>query len=392
MVGIAYLFSSSRKDIKWRLVGWGISLQIVFGALILKTEAGRAFFEYADKAFRVLLGFTTAGAEFLFGGLVDPSKIGWSFATMVLPTIIFVGTLMGILYHIGIMQFIVGIVAKVMMKTMKTSGSESLAAAANIFIGQTEAPLVIGPYLKSMTRSEILALMIGGMATIAGGVLAAYVGIGIDAGHLIAASVMSAPAALVISKILIPETEESVTEGNIKIELPKVSNNIIEAAANGATDGLKLAVNVGGMLLAFVALIAMVNGGVGWIGGFFGYPELSFQIILGYLFAPIAFVLGVPWSESMQVGSLFGVKTVLNEFVAYTELQKQLTTLSPRSIAISTYALCGFSNFASIAIQIGGIGALVPEKKSQISQLGLTALLGGTLACFMTAAIAGMML
>ena len=390
MVGIAYALSSSRKDIHWKMVIKGLSLQIFFGILILKLPIGRKVFEVAKNAFNSILDFTHAGSSFGFGPLADNAKLGFVFATMVLPTIIFMSALMSILYHLGIMQKLVEVSAKMMIRVLNTSGSESLAAVANVFVGQTEAPLVVKPYINKMTNSEMMALMTGGMATVAGGVLAAYVGMGIDAGHLLAASVMSAPAALVCAKIMIPETEESVTAGVVKLKLEKTTINVIDAAAQGAADGLKLALNVGAMLLAFIALIAMINGLLHIVGGWFHYPQLSFELIMGYLFSPIAFLLGVPWSESFNVGVLLGKKLVINEFVAYMDLQKQLSTLSERSVTISTYALCGFANFSSIAIQIGGIGGLAPSRKQDLAKLGIRSVIGGTLACFMTACIAGL--
>lgn len=392
MVAIAYAMSTSRKNIKWKTVIMGVVLQVVFGLLILKTPFGREFFSVIKEGFNSILAFTNEGSKFLFGGLSDPSNIGWIFATMVLPTIIFMSSLMSVAYHVGIMQKLVEWTAKIMMKFMGTSGAESLAAAANIFAGQTEAPLVIKPFVDKMTKSELMALMSGGMATVAGGVLAAYVGMGIDAGHLLAASVMSAPAALAIAKIMIPETEQSTTAGVVNVDLPKTNANIIDAAANGAGEGLSLALNVGAMLLAFIALIAMLNGMIGLVGGWFGFPELSFELILGYLFAPFAFLLGVPWEECLRVGVMLGKKTVVNEFVAYLDLQEAIKAgaVSQRSITIATYALCGFANFSSIAIQLGGIGGIAPRRRHDLARLGIKALIGGTLACFMTACIAGL--
>lgn len=389
MLSIAYAFSEKRKAIQWRTIISGIILQVVFGLIILKTAFGRAVFDTASLAFNAVLSFTNEGSKFLFGNLANPQSIGFVFATMVLPTIIFMSSLMSVLYHMGVMQKVVEVVAKIMMKVMKTSGAESLAAAANIFVGQTEAPLVIKPYVNTMTKSELMCLMTGGMATVAGGVLAAYVGFGIDAGHLLAASVMSAPAALVCAKLLVPETEESETAGMVKVNLPKVSDNVIDAAATGATDGLKLAVNVGAMLLAFIALIAMLNGMLSWVGGWVGYPNLSFELLIGYLNAPIAWLLGVPWEDCLVVGSMLGKKLVLNEFVAYLDLKEAAPQISQRSAILTTYALCGFANFSSIAIQLGGIGTLAPGKRGILSQYGMRALLGGTLACYMTACIAG---
>ncbi|MBT3983610.1 MAG: NupC/NupG family nucleoside CNT transporter [Bacteriovoracaceae bacterium] len=395
MVLIAYALSANRKKIVWKTVLTGIGLQLIFGAIILNTDAGRSVFEMAKNFFNSILSFTAAGSGFLFGTLVNPghqSGIGFIFATMVLPTIIFFSSFMSVLYHLGVMKWIVKGCAWVMVRIMGTSGAESLSAAANIFVGQTEAPLVIKPYIGKMTKSELMALMTGGMATVAGGVLAAYVGMGIDAGHLLAASVMSAPAALVCAKLLIPETEVSETAGTLNVDLPVTTSNVIDAAASGASDGLKLALNVGAMLLAFIALIAMLNAIIGWCGGLFGFENLTFQIILGYVFAPIAWLMGVPWGDCINVGSLLGVKMVLNEFVAYDELAKMMANLQPRSIAISTYALCGFANFSSIAIQVGGIGVLAPERRKDLAELGMRSLLGGTLACFMTACVAGLFL
>lgn len=389
MIAVAYALSQSRKNIKWRTVLSGIALQVFFGLIILKTPFGENVFASARDFFTGILGHTMEGSRFIFGPLTDVQKFGFIFFTMVLPTIIFMSSLMSILYHIGIMQIIIKATAKAMMVVMRTSGAESLAAAANIFAGQTEAPLVVKPFINKMTKSEIMALMTGGMATVAGGVLAAYVGMGIDAGHLLAASVMSAPAALVCAKLLVPETEHSETQGVVDVDLPKTSANLIDAAATGAADGLKLALNVAAMLLAFIALIAMVNAMFSWAGALFNYPQLSLEIITGYLFRPVAFLLGVSWEDSMIVGTLLGKKLIINEFVAYLDLKAVMDQLSPRSVTIATYALCGFANFSSIAIQIGGIGTIAPERRRDLAMLGMRALLGGTLACFMTACIAG---
>jgi concentrative nucleoside transporter, CNT family len=392
MVGVAYLFSENKKAIVWKTVLTGILLQAFFGLIILKTAVGRGFFDYASTAFNAVLGYTNEGSKFLFGNLSNSAHVGFVFATMVLPTIIFMSSLMSLLYHIGVMQKIVEVMARVMMKVMKTSGAESLAAAANIFVGQTEAPLVIKPYVATMTKSELMCLMTGGMATVAGGVLAAYVGFGIDAGHLLAASVMSAPAALVCAKLLVPETEVSETAGVAKIDLPKISANAVDAAASGAGEGLTLALNVGAMLLAFIALIAMFNGMLGWVGSLIGLPHLSFEFIMGYVNAPIAWLLGCPWEDCFVVGSMLGKKLILNEFVAYLDLKDAVAakSISERSAILTTYALCGFSNFSSIAIQLGGIGSLAPAQRPTLAKYGLMAVLGGTLACYMTACIAGL--
>lgn len=391
MIGIAYALSENKKAIQWRTVINGVLLQIVFGLVILKTDMGRSVFNTIGLGFNAILGYTSEGAKFLFGSLATPSEsLGFVFATMVLPTIIFMSALMSVLYHIGVMQKVVEVVARVMMKVMKTSGAESLAAAANIFVGQTEAPLVIKPYVNLMTKSEIMCLMTGGMATVAGGVLAAYVGFGIDAGHLLAASVMSAPAALVCAKLMVPELEESATAGVVKIDLPPVAANVVDAAATGASDGLKLAVNVAAMLLAFIALVAMLNGILGASGRLFGFDGLSFELLMGYLNAPIAWIMGMPWEDCVKAGAILGKKIVLNEFVGYLDLVAVKGQISERSTIILTYALCGFSNFSSIAIQLGGIGTMAPEKRPILAKYGVKSLIGGTLACYMTACIAGL--
>lgn len=394
MIAIAYALSSSRKDIKWKTIFTGIALQVVFALLILKTPFGVKIFDTAREAFQGILNFTNEGSRFIFGQLTDVSKSGFIFAFLVLPTIIFMSSLMSVLYHLGLMQKVVEITAKIMMRIMGTSGAESLSAAANIFVGQTEAPLVVKPFVEKMTRSELMALMTGGMATVAGGVLAAYVGMGVDAGHLLAASVMSAPAALVCAKLMMPEVEKSQTEGIVKVDLPKTHANLIDAAASGASEGLNLALNVGAMLLAFIALIAMLNGMLGEIGSWVGFPQLSFELIIGYLFAPFAFLMGIPWSDCLQVGVMLGKKVVVNEFVAYLDLQKAIgdASISERAVTITTYALCGFANFSSIAIQLGGIGGIAPTRRQDLAKLGIKSLIGGTLACFMTACIAGVLL
>lgn len=391
MVAIAYGLSMHRKSIRWRPVITGILLQLVLGIVVLKTVPGRAVFEGAKNFVNQVTAYTDEGSAFLFGPLISDANLGYIFAFRVLPTIIFVGSVTGVLYHLGIMQRIVQGVAWVMVRLLKTSGAESLAAAANIFVGQTEAPLVVKPYIQRMTNSELLALMSGGFATIAGGVLIAYAGMGIDAGHLLAASVMSAPAALICAKLILPETETPETGGTVQAEFEKTTVNVIDAAATGASDGLKLALNVGAMLLAFIALIAMLNGMIGWLGDLAGVEALSFQKILGWLFAPLAWLLGIPWHDAVAAGTLLGEKTVLNEFVAYAHLKEQMSLLAPRTVTILTYALCGFANFSSIAIQIGGVGALAPERRHDLARLGIRALIAGTLACFMTACVAGLL-
>lgn len=425
---ICYLLSNNRKAINWRIVGIGISLQFILALMILKVPGVRLMFDYAAKFFQNILQFSNAGAEFIFGGLVtDTSTFGYIFAFQVLPTIVFFSAVTSILYYFGILQYIIKGMAWFMVRTMNLSGPESLAAAANVFIGQTEAPLVVKPYLDNMSRSEMLCLMTGGMATIAGGVFAAYIGFlgGTDperqlyfAKHLLTASIISAPAAIVAAKMLYPETEKADLSKDLKMS-GDVGDNVLDAISRGISDGLKLAVNVGVMLLAFTALIAMadasllwmtdiVNSGFAMIGGdsvgdwnenikaatenrFEGF---SFTYLLGLVFAPFAWLLGTPTQDIVLVGQLLGQKTVLNEFVAYGELnnfREAGIELHPKSIIIATYALCGFANFASIGIQIGGISSLAPSQRLALTELGLKSLIGGTVACFLTACVAGML-
>jgi CNT family concentrative nucleoside transporter len=390
MLGIAWALSTNRKAIRWRTVVAGTALQFVFALLILKTAGGEFVFARATAAVTAFLDFTDAGAAFIFG----ENFAEHLFAFKVLPTIIFFSSFITVLYYLGLIQWVVKAFARVMMWVMGTSGAESLSASGNIFVGQTEAPLLIRPYVGSMTMSELMAVMTGGFATIAGGVLAAYVAMGVSAGHLIAASVMSAPAALVMAKMMFPETEESLTAGDVKIEVERPWANVIDAAAEGAGAGLKLALNVGAMLLAFIALIAMINALLGNVGGWFGYEGLTLELILGFLLRPLAWVMGVPWAEADQVGALLGIKTVVNEFVGYLRMEEMVVAgeLSERSATIATYALCGFSNFSSIAIQIGGIGGIAPERKHDLARLGLRAMIAGSLACFQTATIAGLLI
>lgn len=386
MLLIAYGLSNNKRKIPWRVIICGTLLQIVFALLVLKTVPGRAVFETAGDAIRRTLDFTNEGSKFVFGSLVtNTESFGFIFAFRVLPTIIFFSSLMAVLYYFGIMQVVVVAMAKGMTKLMGVSGAESLSVAANIFVGQTEAPLVVRPYVASMTTSELMVLMTGGMATIAGGVMAAYVGMGIDPAHLLSASIMSAPAALVIAKIMIPETAVPMTAGRVKIDVPKTDANVIDAAARGASDGLRLALNVGAMLLAFIALISLIN----YLLGLFG---TNFETLLGYLCSPMAFVMGVPWEESFKVGNLLGQRIVINEFYAYANMAQMLKELSPRSSVILTYALCGFANFSSIAIQLGGIGGIAPERRQDLARLGIRAMIGGLLASYMTATIAGILI
>ena len=384
-LGLAWLISENRKKVDFKVVGYGIGLQFIFALFILKTPPGEIIFSFLNKIFTKMLDFTNAGAEFVFGGLLKE----WSFAFSILPTIIFFSSFFAVLYYFGILQFFVRIFAWLIRKVLKTSGAESLSAAANIFIGQTEAPLMVKPYIEKMTRSELMCLMTGGLATVAGGVLAAYVNMGISAGHLIAASVMSAPAAIVIAKIVVPETEKPQTSSLNGIKIDITDKNALDAAARGASEGVYLAINVAAMLVAFIAFVAFFN----YIFGFIG---TSMEVILGYVFRPFAFLMGVPWEESADVGTLLGQKTVLNEFIAYDSLAKMnadpTTALSERSTVIATYALCGFANFGSIAILLGGIGTMAPSRRGELASLGIKALVAGTFACFLTANIAGILI
>jgi CNT family concentrative nucleoside transporter len=430
LLGIAWLLSKNRKAISWRLVAVGVAIQFVFAVFILKGKAMGAFFspmewplklfEYLAGFFVLVLDFTTEGARFIFGDLaVSPGmegSIGFFFAFQVLPTIIFFASITTVLYHYGILQVIVKYMAYGMQKLMGTSGAESLSVSANIFIGQTESPLLIKPFIQTLTRSELLSVMAGGMATIAGGIMAAYIQILGDAyaishdislaegrqlfaQQLLAASVMAAPAALVISKMLYPEEEEPVTRGEVKMVVEKTDKNGIDAASSGAADGLKLALNVGAMLLAFIALIAMFNSFLGWFGDVTTlstvFPEMDWNIqtILGWIFAPLALLIGIPLEDVMQVGSLLGTKVVLTEFIAYVDLSNlvQDGSLNPKTISMATFALCGFANFASIAIQIGGIGGIAPGRKSELAEFGIRAVIAGTMANLMTATIAGIL-
>ena len=421
MLGLAVLLSYDRKKIDWRLVGSGLALQALFGVIVLKTGPGKVVFNAIGRAITGLLGFQEQGARFVFGNLVQSNvpvgvpgpagldttagfvaNTGAFFAFNVLPTIIFFSALMSVLYYLGIMQVVVKGIAWVMQKTLRTSGAETLSAAGNIFLGQTEAPLLIKPFVRTFTPSELNTVMVGGFATVAGGVLAAYVGMLQGtfpniAAHLLAASVMNAPAGLILSKMIRPEVGEPLTKGTLKMEVERTESNVIEAAAGGAAQGVQLAINVAAMLMAFVALVALLNFGLQWFGTsvlrLSGEP-LSLQFLLGQLLRPLTWVMGVPWQDSAYVGGLIGIKTSLNEFVAYAQFAGDLgsgISLAPRSAIITTYALLGFANFSSIAIQIGGIGGLAPERRGEIASLGLRAMIAGNLAAFMSASLAGML-
>ncbi len=417
----AWSISVDRRRVPWRIVLWGTALQVLFAVFILKTPVGEGLFDAVNRVVVALLGFTVDGARFVFGNLVwdnvpvgtgavgqgaftampgQVANTGAFFAFNVLPTIIFFSSLMTVLYHLGVMQVLVKGVAWVMQRSMRTSGAETLSAAGNIFVGQTEAPLLIKPFVERMTMSELMAVMTGGFATVAGGVLAAYMGMLVAhfpdiAGHLIAASVMSAPAALVVAKLIVPETGEPETAGSLEISVERPDVNVIDAAARGASEGLHLALNVGAMLLAFIALIYMFNGALGWASSMVGLGEITFEGLLGSALAPLAWLMGVPWPDAPTVSSLLGVKTVLNEFFSYFQLAAHLSggsDLHPRSIIITTYALSGFANFSSIAIQLGGIGGIAPSRRHDLSRLGLRAMIAGSIAAFMTATVAGMIL
>lgn len=439
LVAIAWVVSENRKHIRWRPVVWGVGLQLILGAIILSPVVSGFFYTVVDGAVRQLLEFSEDGATFVFGSIEahtlttgDPGELfagGGSpetfigrvsppvktFAFWILPTIVFFSSLMSMLYHLGVMQVVVRAIAWVMVRTLGTSGAESLSAAGNIFVGQTEAPLLVKPFVENMTRSELMAVMTGGFATVAGGVMGAYVkflsGVPNIAGHLVMASIMSAPAALAIAKIMVPETEESLTAGEVKTDFPKTSTNFIEAAGHGANEGMKLALNVAAMLIAIVGLVSMFDWIIGWVpltfcdgGGIAaGYScgaevagsPLDLSRILGWAFAPIAVLMGVPLSESAVVGRLLGEKIVLTEFVAYINLggliSAETPVLSERSAVIASYALCGFANFASIGIQLGGIGGIAPNKMSELASLGFRAMFAGVLAACMTGAVAGIM-
>ena len=435
LLGIAFIFSNNKKSVDWVLVATGVGLQIAFAIFVLLTPWGSKIFEALAHGFVTLAGFTLEGSKMIFGALVDGRAFGGAmalgngdpntdnyqrysfiFAFQVLPTVIFFASLMGVLYHIGLMQKVVSGMAWAITKVMRVSGAETTSVCASVFIGQTEAPLTVRPYIARMTESELLTMMIGGMAHIAGGVMATYILMlggpdpatqAIFAKHFLAASIMAAPATLLIAKILIPETGQPLTRGAVKVQVERTTANIIDAAASGAADGLKLALNIGAMLLAFIALIALLNAMIGWVADFSGLTHwinigrttplaINLGSILGTLLSPIAWLIGVPWDDCVIAGGLIGQKIVINEFVAYLELS--VTTvgdgvgqISEHTKLILTYALCGFANFSSIAIQIGGIGSLAPERRVDLARFGLIAVLGGSLATFMTATIAGVL-
>ncbi len=400
VLALAYVMSSARRAIDYRTVAWGLALQFLFALIVLKTDAGRTLFETLGRLITRLLDFTYVGSSFVFGPLGNPAvwprvmtgilgeeggQYANIFAFMVLPTIIFIAALFAMLYYFGVMQLIVRLFALVMRRFMRASGAETLNVAASIFMGQTEAPLTIRPFLPRMTESELMTVMTAGMAHISGGVMAAYILFGVEAQHLLTAVIMTAPGTLMMAKLFVPETRVPETMGSVKLDVPRTDVNVIDAIGRGTGEGLHLALNVGAMLISFLALIALVNAILGLAG-------LSMQQIFGWVFAPIAWSLGVPWRDASTIGNLLGTRMVLNEFVAYAQLGMLKETLDPKSFTIATFALCGFANFSSIGIQIGGIGALAPERRHDLARLGVRAMLAGTFANFLTATIAGMLL
>jgi len=397
ILGLAYAFSANRRAIAFRTVFWGLGFQIVFALLVLKTATGAALFTLLGNGFNRLVSFAGVGATFVFGPLADtnawaqvtgvlgPGASGVLIAFQVLPIIIFVAALMAILYHLGVMQLLVRLFATLMHRMMRASGAESLNVAASVFLSMTEAPLTIRPYLPELTESELMTIMTCGMAHVSGGMMAAYLLFGVEARHLLAAVIMTAPGTLVIAKMLVPETGVPKTMGSVRLETERTDVNVIDAAARGTSEGLMLALNVGAMLISFIALIALVNAVLGLAG-------LSLQQLFGWVLAPVAWSMGVPWRDAPTIGNLLGTRMALNEFVAFSQLGPLKETIDPKSFTIATFALCGFANFGSIGIQIGGIGALAPNRRHDLARLGLKAMIAGTLANFMTATIAGFLL
>ncbi|OOF65087.1 NupC/NupG family nucleoside CNT transporter [Rodentibacter pneumotropicus] len=394
LIAIALLFSNNRRAINWRTVLGAFVIQIGFAALILYVPAGRKVLGATADAVANVIAYGNEGINFVFGGLADPSNIGFIFAVKVLPIIVFFSGLISVLYYLGIMQLVIRIIGGALQKLLGTSKAESMSAAANIFVGQTEAPLVVKPYISRMTESELFAIMVGGLASIAGSVMAGYAGMGVPLNYLIAASFMAAPAGLLFAKILYPQTQQFIDSQPEANDSEKPSN-VLEAMASGASAGMQLALNVGAMLIAFVALIALINGILGGIGGWFGYGDLTLQTIFGWIFKPLAYLIGVSWEESGIAGQMIGMKLAVNEFVGYLEFTKYLqpdtpVVLTEKTKAIITFALCGFANFSSIAILIGGLGGMAPNRRGDIARLGLKAVIGGTLANLMSATIAGL--
>lgn len=389
VLGIAFLLSQARTSINLRTVLGGLAIQFAFAFIVLKWEAGRAGLNWFTMRVQDVINFANEGIGFLFGPLANPDTLGMIFAFNVLTIIIFFSSLISVLYHLGIMQWFIKIIGGGLSKLLGTTKTESMSAAANIFVGQTEAPLVIRPYIETMTKSELFAVMTGGLASVAGSVLVGYALLGVPLEYLLAASFMAAPAGLVLAKMILPETEEPVAAKDVDISEDERATNVIDAAARGASDGMSLALNVGAMLLAFIALIALINGILSGIGGLFGYEALSLEGILGILFSPIAFAVGVPWSEAVAAGSFIGQKLVLNEFVAYSSFAPQIDSLTPKTVLVVSFALCGFANLSSMAILLGGLGGMAPSRRSDIARLGVRAVAAGMLASLLSAAIAG---
>jgi CNT family concentrative nucleoside transporter len=392
ILGLAWLFSTDRRAIKLKTIGWGLGLQLVLGFFVLRSETGRYVFQVLGDGAKKLLSFSYAGSEFVFGELgKDHSSLGLIFAFQVLPTIIFIAAFFAVLYHIGVMQLIIRAAAWVMTRVMGASGAESLNVAASIFMGQTEAPLTIRPFLNKLTKSELMCVMTSGMAHISGGMMAAYMKVGgADAKNLLTAVIMTAPGTLLMAKMLVPETEESLTAGKVQMPATEKESNILGAISRGTVDGLYLALNVGAMLITFLALLALVNAMMGWGHNHISWFPDSLQTVFGWVLAPVAWLIGVPWHEAAKIGNLLGTRMVINEFVAFSQLGPMQSQLSARTFTIATFALCGFANFSSIGIQIGGIGALAPEQRGQLAKFGVRAMLAGTMANLMSAAIVGM--
>lgn len=391
VLGIGFLFSSDKKRINYRSVIGGLIIQIIFAFLVLETSWGQSGLKWLTLGINEIINYSNEGIDFLFGGLfTEKSGIGYVFAFNVLPVVIFFSALISVLYYLNIMQFFIKIIGGALSKLLGTRKAESLSAAANIFVGQTEAPLVIRPYLSTMTRSELFAVMTGGLASVAGSVLVGYSLLGVPLEYLLAASFMAAPAGLVMAKLFVPETDDTPEPDSFKMEADSDSANVIDAAAKGASVGLQLALNIGAMLLAFIALVALINGILGLIGGVFGYSDLTLELILGYVFSPLAWAIGVPWSEAVTAGNFIGQKLVINEFVAYSNFAPVLGDLSDKAVAIISFALCGFANVSSLGILLGGLGNLAPNRRPEIAKMGLRAVLAGALASLLSAAIAGM--
>ncbi|KQU60595.1 NupC/NupG family nucleoside CNT transporter [Rossellomorea marisflavi] len=391
VLGIGFLFSSDKKRINYRSVIGGLIIQIIFAFLVLETSWGQSGLKWLTLGINEIINYSNEGIDFLFGGLfTEKSGIGYVFAFNVLPVVIFFSALISVLYYLNIMQFFIKIIGGALSKLLGTRKAESLSAAANIFVGQTEAPLVIRPYLSTMTKSELFAVMTGGLASVAGSVLVGYSLLGVPLEYLLAASFMAAPAGLVMAKLFVPETDDTPEPDSFKMEADSDSANVIDAAAKGASVGLQLALNIGAMLLAFIALVALINGILGLIGGVFGYSDLTLELILGYVFSPLAWAIGVPWSEAVTAGNFIGQKLVINEFVAYSNFAPVLGDLSDKAVAIISFALCGFANVSSLGILLGGLGNLAPNRRPEIAKMGLRAVLAGALASLLSAAIAGM--